>query len=90
MLSFIRGIFLVNVAICDSLAANANESEELIYLESTFVGDKQQPSVSHFIAWGKTPSAKGLRWNYEPKPNDDTLDVVDRDVMLRSIDVIKA
>ena len=59
---------------------------DLIQLESTFVGDKEQPSVSYFIPWKGTGSADGLRWQIERK-NDDTLNLVDRDIMLRSINI---
>ena len=62
-----------------------NEAD-LIQLESTFVGDKEQPSVSYFIPWKGTGSADGLRWQIERK-NDDTLNLVDRDIMLRSINI---
>jgi hypothetical protein len=67
-------------------AGKANPEDDLIRLESTFVGDKEQPSVSYFIPWKGTDSADGLRWQLERK-NDDTLNLVDRDIMLRSINI---
>ncbi|MGH1487063.1 MAG: hypothetical protein ACRBCI_12690 [Cellvibrionaceae bacterium] len=60
--------------------------DDLIRLESTFVGDKEQPSVSYFIPWKGTDSADDLRWQLERK-NDDTLNLVDRDILLRSINI---
>ena len=69
------------------IAPPAQHSEaHLIKLESTFVGDKEQPSVSYFIPWKGTGAANGLRWQIERK-NDDTLSLVDRDIMLRSINI---
>lgn len=62
------------------------EEVGLIRLESTFVGDKEQPSVSYFIPWKGTDSPDGLRWNIERKI-DDTLNLVDRDIMLRSMNI---
>ncbi len=60
--------------------------DELIRLESTFIGDKEQPSVSYFIPWKGTDSPDGLKWKIERK-NDDTLNLVDRDIMLRSMNI---
>ena len=60
--------------------------EGLIRLESIFVGDKEQPSVSYFIPWKGTDSADSLRWQLERK-NDDTLSLVDRDILLRSVNI---
>ena len=61
-------------------------NDDLIRLESTFVGDKEQPSVSYFIRWKGTDSPDGLRWNIQRK-NDDTLGLIDRDIMLRSMNI---
>jgi hypothetical protein len=58
----------------------------LIRLESTFVGDKEQPSVSYFIPWQGTGSPDGLKWQIE-RLNDDSLSLVDRDIMLRSMNI---
>lgn len=69
-----------------SVAVNAAEEETLIELESYIVGDKEQPAVSYFVPWQGTKSPDNLHWNIEDK-NDQTLNLVDRDVMIRSIDI---
>ncbi|WP_018415295.1 hypothetical protein [Teredinibacter turnerae] len=55
-------------------------------LESTFVGDKEQPAVSYFIPWQGTSTPDKLQWNLDVK-HDGTLNLVDRDVMVRSMNV---
>lgn len=55
-----------------------------IRLESVFVGDKEQPAVSYFIPWQGVGTPDKLHWNMERK-NDDELKMVDRNVILRSI-----
>lgn len=55
-----------------------------IRLESVFVGDKEQPAVSYFIPWQGVGAPDKLHWNMERK-HDDELQMVDREVMLRSI-----
>lgn len=57
-----------------------------IQLESTFVGDKEQPAVSYFIPWQGTSTPDKLQWNMEQK-HDATLQLIDRDVMVRSINI---
>lgn len=68
------------------LAIAADEAETFVELESYIVGDKEQPAVSYFVPWQGTSAPDKLHWNIEDK-NDKTLDLVDRDVMLRSIDI---
>ena len=81
----IRFIFSLVVLCCSILAYG--EDKETIHLESKFVGDKRQPLQTHFIPWEKTPSADGLRWNFEPDLSEDTLNLVDKHVMRRLMDV---
>ena len=57
-----------------------------IRLESTFVGDKEQPAISYFIPWKGSETPEKLQWNLEPK-HDQTLQVVDRDVLIKSMNV---
>lgn len=57
-----------------------------IQLESTFVGDKEQPAVSYFIPWQGTSTPDKLQWDMEQK-HDATLQLIDRDVMVRSINI---
>jgi len=55
-------------------------------LESTFVGDKETPAVSYFIPWKGTSTPDKLQWNLDVK-YDQTLDIVDREVVLRSMNI---
>lgn len=64
----------------------ASQGGTVLKLQSTFIGDKEQPSVSYFIPWQGTDGPDNLRWKIERK-NDDTLSVVDRNIMLRSIKI---
>ena len=57
-----------------------------ILLESTFVGDKEQPSVSYFIPWKGSGTPDKLQWNMEQK-YDQALEVIDRDVLLNSMHI---
>jgi hypothetical protein len=59
------------------------EDEPLLHLEATVKADKEQPKVSYFIPWKSTGKSDELFWKLEQK-NDETLDVVDRSVLLRS------
>lgn len=66
----------------------AEETTVDISLESTFVGDaKAQPASSHFVSWENSPSPDGLKWNIEQKKGDDTLSVIDKNEMRRSLDI---
>lgn len=67
-------------------AANAKDEDQLIKLESTITGDKEQPAVSYFIPWKDVGTPDKLQWNIDKK-HDNTLDLLDRDVMLRSMQV---
>lgn len=58
--------------------------DESIKLESTFVGDKEQPSVSYFVPWQGLGTPDKLYRNIEGR-HDQTLSAVDRDVLVRSI-----
>lgn len=60
--------------------------EKDLYLESTIVGDKEQPTVSYFIPWKGVGTPDQLHWNIEQK-NDGTLDLIDRNVMVRSMSI---
>ncbi|MAK91301.1 MAG: hypothetical protein CMI08_17195 [Oceanospirillaceae bacterium] len=65
------------------LSAMADEDEP-IRLESKIVGDKEQPSVSYFVPWQDASGVDRLYQNVEDR-YDDSLDTIDRDVMLRSM-----
>ncbi|MFL0799325.1 MAG: hypothetical protein K6L80_02660 [Agarilytica sp.] len=66
--------------------ARLSAEEPTLFLESTLVGDKEQPTVSYFIPWKGTGTPDNLHWNLEQK-NDRTLDVIDRDIMVRSMSI---
>lgn len=67
--------------------ASAEEEQITEYqLESVIVGDKEQPALSHFIPWKGTSTPDKLQWDLDVK-YDKTLDLIDKDVMLRSINI---
>ena len=70
----------------DTNKKKPKEEDSTLYLESTLIGDKEQPTVSYFIPWKGTGTPDNLHWNIEQK-NDRTLDLVDRDVMVRSMSI---
>lgn len=74
---------LIMLALCASAIA---EEETVMELESYIVGDKEQPAVSYFVPWAGTSAPDKLHWNIEDK-NDRTLELIDRDVMVRSINI---
>ncbi|NVJ60211.1 MAG: hypothetical protein HWE27_07475 [Gammaproteobacteria bacterium] len=55
-----------------------------IKLESNFIGDKEQPSVTYFVPWQGIGTPDKLQWEMTDKI-DKTLDRVDRDVFRRSL-----
>jgi len=65
------------------LSAMADD-EEPIKLQSKIVGDKEQPAVSYFVPWQDASGVDRLYQNVEDR-YDDSLDTIDRDVMLRSM-----
>lgn len=65
-------------------ASSAIAEDSAIKLESTFVGDKEQPSVSYFVPWQGVGAPDKLYRNIEGS-HDSTLSTVDRDVLIRSI-----
>jgi len=70
----------------DSKSKSKQDSDSEIVLQSTFVGDKEQPAVSYFVPWKGSASPDKLRWNREPK-NDQALEIVDREVMVNSMTI---
>jgi hypothetical protein len=61
-------------------------ADKTVLLESTFVGDKEQPAVSYFIPWKGNRTPDKLQWNIEEK-HDQTLQIIDRDVLLNSMNI---
>lgn len=72
--------------------ASAEESADTptenpgIRLQSTFIGDKEQPAVSYFVPWQGTSTPDKLQWSMENK-HDATLEAVDRDVLNRTVTI---
>ena len=77
--------FMFFVAFCNA-ENKAPNADTTILLESTFVGDKEQPAVSYFIPWKGNRTPDKLQWNIEEK-HDQTLQLIDRDVMVNSMNM---
>lgn len=75
---------MVKIAMFSLLLAGMAQADEPIKLESSFVGDKEQPAVSYFMSWQDPGNADNLYQNQEDK-YEKNIDTVDRDVMLRSM-----
>ena len=58
--------------------------QEQIDLESTFVGDREQPSVSYITPW-KPPEGPDKLYRPIRSISGNVLDPVDREVLARSI-----
>lgn len=85
MKKFLLVIFLFSAGF--SIAEEkVEDADPTILLESTFIGDKEQPAVSYFIPWKGNTTPDKLQWNMEPK-HDQTLQIVDRDVLLNSMNI---
>ena len=65
-----------------TMPARAQDSPH-IQLQSNFIGDKEQPSVSYFIPWKEIGTPDKLLWDLDSK-YDKTLSLVDRQVLLRA------
>ncbi|MDY6815408.1 MAG: hypothetical protein SV598_05950 [Pseudomonadota bacterium] len=59
-------------------------AQESIDLESTFVGDKEQPSVSYFIPW-KPPEGPDNLYRSITSVSGRVFEVVDRDIHARTM-----
>ena len=59
-------------------------AQESIDLESTFVGDKEQPSVSYFIPW-KPPEGPENLYRSITSVSGRVFEVVDRDIHARTM-----
>lgn len=70
----------------EKIAPSEEEPNAYYKLESTFVGDKEQPAVSYFIPWKGTSTPDKLQWNLDVK-YDQTLELIDRDVVVRSMNI---
>ena len=59
-------------------------AQEQIDLESTFVGDREQPSVSYITPW-KPPEGPDKLYRPIKSISGNALDPIDREVLARSI-----
>ena len=75
---------LLFAAISTSFASSLGQAEEPIKLQSSFVGDKEQPAVSYFVPW-QGPGGNDKLYRKEEDKYEKSIDAVDRDVMLRSM-----
>lgn len=77
--------WLVAATLClgGAIAAPAS-GQESIDLESTFVGDKEQPSVSYFIPW-KPPEGPDNLYRSITSVSGRVFEVVDRDIHARTM-----
>lgn len=73
-------------SIAEEKKRKSKPASDKIILESYIVGDKEQPSVSYFVPWQGVGTPQNLAWNIEQK-HDDTLSIVDRDIIIRSINI---
>ncbi len=74
---------LVAALVALSLARSAS-GQDRIDLESTFVGDKEQPSVSYFIPW-KPPEGPDQLYRSISSVAGKVFEVVDRDIHSRTM-----
>jgi len=74
---------MITVTIC-LLAPLCTKAEGRIDLESTFVGDREQPSVSYITPW-KPPEGPSKLYRPIKSLSANALDPVDREVLARSV-----
>lgn len=77
-------LFALGLALMNHVVAEG--PSHVIELESVIIGDKEQPAVSYFVPWQDVGTPEKLQWDIDRK-HDNTLDLLDRDVMLRSMKV---
>lgn len=75
---------LLSAALFMFLGSSLSQAEEPIKLQSNFVGDKEQPAVSYFVPW-QGPGGNDKLYRKEEDKYEESIDAVDRDVMLRSM-----
>ena len=72
----------ITVTLC-MLAPLCTAAQERIDLESTFVGDKEQPSVSYITPW-KPPEGPAKLYRPIKSISGNALEPIDREVLARS------
>lgn len=75
---------LLSLTFATMVVAEEETDLEGIDLESTFVGDKEQPSVSYFIPW-KPPEGPEKLYRSITSVSGRVFEVVDRDVHSRTM-----
>jgi len=73
----------ISLSFASSLAT-AVGNQDLLELESSFVGDREQPNVSYSLPW-KGPEGPDELYRDIDSFNENLLEPVDRDLLLRSI-----
>ena len=79
-------LLLAAAALTLSATRGTAQDDAHIKLESNFIGDKEQPSVSYFISWKEIGTPDKLLWELDSR-YDKTLSLVDRQVLLRATSV---
>ncbi len=69
--------------LCSPYAGAADD--DVIHLESTFIGDKEQPSVSHIIPW-QPPEGPDKLYRPISGLDSEVYKPVDRDVQMRNME----
>ena len=66
------------------IAVESLATEKAIDLQSTFVGDKEQPGVSYIMPWKPPEGPEGL---YRPidSISNNVLDPLERDLLIHSV-----
>ncbi|WP_166263269.1 hypothetical protein [Marinobacter caseinilyticus] len=83
-MTIFRSRLAVITAFVSLALAQTALGQEDIDLESTFVGDKEQPSVSYFIPW-KPPEGPERLYRSITSVSGRVFEVVDRDVHARTM-----
>ncbi|MCR8916184.1 hypothetical protein FDP08_09705 [Marinobacter panjinensis] len=83
MLTDSSSLALIAALVSLTLAQGAS-AQDKIDLESTFVGDKEQPSVSYFIPW-KPPAGPDQLYRSITSVAGKVFEVVDRDIHSRTM-----
>ncbi|MBE0486582.1 hypothetical protein [Marinobacter sp.] len=69
---------------CMASLSTGTVAQESIDLESTFLGDREQPSVSYFIPWKPTEGPENL-YRAITSVSGQVFEPVDRDIHARTL-----
>lgn len=72
------------VSLCALVSSQAISVEKTIELQSTFIGDREQPGVSYIMPWKPPEGPEGL---YRPidSISNNVLDPLERDLLIHSV-----